>query len=344
MLTAATDAVSRLTSAIRAEIWLPAATLVAGVIGVFALAEPNELGDQFSEGNRIGSAWGAVVRADAAQLAAVFVAVLAVSIVLQPFSNALAEGLASMPATPLGRALSSPMLRMQVARWKQLKRAAYSGSLADPDGPDMGSPRARLLLRRYPLDEDEIRPTLLGNALYSAESRVGEHYKFSWPALGGLLLAVLREQGHDPTAGPRCQIELFTGLIAASGATALVGIGLMADEPGAWRLLPAALAIAAYGFYRVAVRATASYALSLDLAVELHRFDLLHALHLPLPDDGRAERERFLELSRNGGHMDDARYSHDHSIVADPAERPDASPDRSSPTTSGDRGAPGHGA
>ncbi len=75
-------------------------------------------------------------------------------------------------------------------------------------------------------------------------------------------------------------------------ATLLVGaavsLGLLAPHAW-WLLLPASLVVLSRVAYRSA--AAAGYSVLINAAVDLHRFDLLRALHLGLPANLDAERQ-----------------------------------------------------
>ncbi|MEK8170988.1 hypothetical protein NKH77_19840 [Streptomyces sp. M19] len=78
-------------------------------------------------------------------------------------------------------------------------------------------------------------------------------------------------------------------LSVASGATALVSAGMLLRS-GWWlalALVPAAVSVLAY---RGAVQAALAYGDAVRAAFDLHRFDLLAALRLPLPGSVAEER------------------------------------------------------
>ena len=83
-------------------------------------------------------------------------------------------------------------------------------------------------------------------------------------------------------------------------ATLLVGaavsLGLLATHAW-WLLLPASLVVLSRVAYRSAAAAAAGYSVLINAAVDLHRFDLLRALHLGLPANLDAERQLWGVLS-----------------------------------------------
>jgi hypothetical protein len=94
---------------------------------------------------------------------------------------------------------------------------------------------------------------------------------------------------------------------------ALMGVGTAAlyDEPSQWWLCGAALALAAVS-YKGAVTAAQAYSGLMHVVYDLHRFDLLDALHYPLPADRASEEVMFSEVSDlfAGVRRQDRRYNH----------------------------------
>ncbi|WP_033824580.1 hypothetical protein [Kitasatospora sp. MBT63] len=126
---------------------------------------------------------------------------------------------------------------------------------------------ARQLDLAYPRQDPAVRPTALGNAHRAR---------------------LLADDARD----------------ALDQAVTLAGVGLVAAcaglpllVPAGWwvllTLLPAALSALAYRS-AVAVHSVPVYRAAVQAAFDLHRFDLLRALHLPLPADADADAERVL--------------------------------------------------
>ena len=79
--------------------------------------------------------------------------------------------------------------------------------------------------------------------------------------------------------------------------TAIAAAGLLAWYSGWWTLLALIpLAIAALA-YIGAVQAAISYSGAIRVVFDLHRFDLLNALHLRVPEDDAKERQINSALS-----------------------------------------------
>ena len=140
-------------------------------------------------------------------------------------------------------------------------------------------------------------PTRLGNALRAAEIRAGEPY--------GLDTVV---------AWPRLYPCSRTRSAPSSTASATRSTSTRASAPcsppprssppgcwpahGWWLLVPAGCLVLTWLAYRAAVAAAIAYGESIRSAVDLHRFTLLEALHLPLPATPEEERALNATLSR----------------------------------------------
>ncbi|WP_148085994.1 hypothetical protein [Actinocorallia herbida] len=141
--------------------------------------------------------------------------------------------------------------------------------------------------RRFP-DDGLLRPTRLGNVLAAMDSRAGQRYGLDavvvWPRIFPLASDRVRAVVMDR----RDQLDGSVRWSAALLLTSVVAAGLLWDS-GWWRALALVPLAGARLAYLAAVHAALAYAESVDTVFDLHRFDLLAAMHLPLPDDHRAE-------------------------------------------------------
>lgn len=87
-------------------------------------------------------------------------------------------------------------------------------------------------------------------------------------------------------------VNLCWSLVAVAVVS---GIALY-DETGLWWLCAAALLLATVA-YKGAVIAAQAYSGLMHVVYDLHRFELLDALRLPLPADEEQERQIFAEVS-----------------------------------------------
>ncbi len=146
----------------------------------------------------------------------------------------------------------------------------------------------RAVMHAYPPTQYEIMPTLLGNALKRAETTAGERYNLdtvaSYPRL-------------YPRLSPevRAQVSMELDLMDTNATFCLVFVVLaVAAAPIAarghwWFLASATLVAAAWISYRGAIAVARRHANTLAAAYDLHRFDLLASMHVPLPPDPDAE-------------------------------------------------------
>jgi hypothetical protein len=154
---------------------------------------------------------------------------------------------------------------------------------------------ARRLERSFPA-EDELMPTQLGNVLRAGENRAGGRYGLltvvTWPRLYPLL--------PEKTAGivddQRDQLDLASRFCVVCLLGAAVSLGLLVTH-GWWLLVPAAALALGWISYRAAIAAALQYAVGLETAYDLHRVELLRALHLRLPTDSTSERKTNEALS-----------------------------------------------
>jgi hypothetical protein len=95
-----------------------------------------------------------------------------------------------------------------------------------------------------------------------------------------------------------------------------------------WSLLPLTFAVFSLIAYRGARRAALHYAVALATTYDLHRFDMLKAMHRPLPDNADEEYTEnrkltmFLQDGRPIEKSDRAnwRYSHPTDTVGEPMQ------------------------
>lgn len=142
--------------------------------------------------------------------------------------------------------------------------------------------RAHRVLDGYPLDQAYLLPTALGNILRRAELSAGERYGLGTVGMYPRLYPHL-------SARLDTQMSVELNLLDVSAALVFVFAGsATASAPLVWRLdgwslLPVAFVVGAAVAYRGARRAAGFLAVLLHTAFDLHRFDMLTALHRKLP-------------------------------------------------------------
>ncbi|MCC3776056.1 hypothetical protein [Streptomyces sp. UNOB3_S3] len=133
---------------------------------------------------------------------------------------------------------------------------------------------------RFPVREDLLRPTALGNALTAAEARAGRRYELDAVVVWTRLEPLLSDPVRAAVAERRTTMDAAARLSVTAALCAPLSVWLL-WRSGWWLLLAAALLAAARIAYTAAVHAAIDYGESVAAAFDLHRFDLLTALHLP---------------------------------------------------------------
>ena len=207
--------------------------------------------------------------------------------------------------SPPGRLLAAPGKALH--RWRrdrldrrQRRQGGTRGAVMGSDGKAARQQAAReqaaRRLRTYPPRAATL-PTRLGNVLRAAEHRAGSRYGLEatvawprlYPLLGDKLTGVLDDL--------RDQLDLAARFCVAFALATVLSVCFLADY-GWWLAVAAVTFLGALLCYRAAVSAAAAYGEAIEAAFDLHRFELLKALHLPLPADLARERVANQRLSR----------------------------------------------
>jgi hypothetical protein len=193
--------------------------------------------------------------------------------------------------------------------------------------------RTERKLSRYPATPGHTLPTSLGNALRVAETTAGQRYGLdtlsSWSRLYPHLSDRLVEQ-HDSArdaldAAVNLSISFFLATVAATAA--------LYDEPAAY-WIPLGTGLLCCAAYVSSVAAAEILTTILHTAYDLHRFDMLKALHYELPDTHIEETETFSRISEFFRlNLWRARSAHDltDSRPMVPYDHTDTSPDPGKP-------------
>jgi hypothetical protein len=270
---------------------MPTALLGLFVLSLLLSGAPGDAPSLDRIGDRAGElgAW---------ETALIFLAVLGAALVLQPFQTPLVRALEGYWGTRgPGAALAARGVKRQLERLQDLDGLART-TLRGPDDPRaaavVGAAAERE--RLFPDDATALLPTRLGNVMRSGESRAGAAYGMEavvvWPRLYPLLGEAVRAVVDDR----RDQLDLSARFCAVLVTAALVSLGLLVTH-GWWLAVPAGCLVLAWLAYRGTVGAALAYGEGLRMAFDLHRFDLLRALHLPLPATRAEEIEQNSDLS-----------------------------------------------
>ncbi|MFJ4101275.1 hypothetical protein [Amycolatopsis japonica] len=162
--------------------------------------------------------------------------------------------------------------------------------------------RAMAKLERYPRKKESgqaqipLLPTALGNALRAGETSAGERYGLntlsSWPRLYPLLSDKLS----SVQASARDSLDAAANFCINFFLVFVIAVVALADEPKAYWIPALALVLCCMS-YVGAVSAAVTFTTYIRVAYDLHRFDLLKAMHHKLPDTASAEYDQFAQLS-----------------------------------------------
>ncbi|MFI1222114.1 MULTISPECIES: hypothetical protein [unclassified Streptomyces] len=186
-------------------------------------------------------------------------------------------------------------LRRQRRRRARLARASEPAGGAPDDARIQAAGVAGARLRELFPPADRLLPTALGNVLAAMEGRAGSGYGWDAPVAWPRLYPVLGEQMKAVVDDRRNTLDAAVRLSATTLWSGLVTLILLA-RAGWWPLLALLPLTASWIAYQGAVRAGVAYGEAITAAFDLHRFDLLTSLHLPLPADRDEERRQAADL------------------------------------------------
>ena len=121
--------------------------------------------------------------------------------------------------------------------------------------------------------------------------------------------------------GQRDRLDALARLAMTSAARALLIIALLSGS-GWWVLVAAIPAAVARLAYVGAVHSAMSYGEAVTVAFDLHRFDLLTQLHLPLPADIEQERKIASQVSLMWRQGVPPTLSYDHGQASEAGREP----------------------
>lgn len=142
-----------------------------------------------------------------------------------------------------------------------------------------------------------MMPTRLGNVLRAAEDSAGERYGLNTLLIIPRLVPQLSPMVADRLSDSRLQLDIAVRFCLIWLIATATSIGLLVHF-AIWLWVPVATYGLAWLSYRAACAAAAAYGNMLAVAVDLHRFDLLAAMHQPLPRNYRDEVRRNRTLMR----------------------------------------------
>jgi hypothetical protein len=225
-------------------------------------------------------------------LVIMLVSAFVVAVVTQPFQIAVVRLLEGYWGVS-GYAGRARAIGVELQRRRQhrlllaLRRAEFAAERDD-------AVLLRAQLDRFPAP-GELLPTTLGNALRAGEQRAGERYGLDTVRAWSRLYYLLPETFQRDVAELHGQVD---GSARLTVALVLAGTGSapVLAQHGWWNMVwVAALSLAAVA-YRGGVAAAANLTDVLCAAFDLHRFELIRAMHLPLPKTRREELSQAVTL------------------------------------------------
>lgn len=156
-------------------------------------------------------------------------------------------------------------------------------------------------LRRYPIDDDQLAPTRLGNAIRRFEEYGYDRYRLDSQALWYELTAVAPSRLTRQVDNARAGVDFFICLMYGNLALAAVAlVSLTATRPHYWTLVITAGALIWLipVWYRLAWVSTDDWALATRALVDLGRRPLAEGLGLNLPQELNREREMWRRYCR----------------------------------------------
>lgn len=188
-------------------------------------------------------------------------------------------------------------------RWVKLKKERANAR----NNPTLHALLHEQLFYGYPSQEDKLLPTQLGNILRAAEdyakSNYGMDVVFWWPRLWLILPEPVQHEIEDSQTPMISLLNLATQLVVISSAGFFY---LCWQYKGSWGLfaflaasitLIVGIALTAFA-YRGAVSHAKVYGALIRSVVDTYRFDLLRALHQPMPSNLNEEKKLWDDLIR----------------------------------------------
>ncbi|KQX65030.1 MULTISPECIES: hypothetical protein [unclassified Streptomyces] len=234
-------------------------------------------------------AWRTATEVGAGQAVWIVVGTTVVAVLFQPFQLAVVRLLEGGWPEALGAGPLRALQRRRRARLAGRAELAGPAGESSPAQVQRAGAAAAALRRRYPLPDHLVRPTALGNVLAALRDTAGRDHGWDATVAWPRLYPVLGDRARAVVDDGRDSLDAAARLCVTTAVTALLSAGLL-FRSGWWMLLALAPAAVALLAYHGAVQAALTYGDAVLAAFELHRFDLLRALHLPLPDSLREER------------------------------------------------------
>lgn len=247
---------------------------------------------------------------------AVAFGIFLVAVLLRPFQAALVQFLegywrrlaplqfAADVATERHRRIQHTA-GMMIQPWTDLPTSKDLGDVADYARRNRRVKRVReraeTKRNRYPraikgargVVDDRLMPTLLGNVLRDGEDNAGHRYGLNMQVVYPRMYPCLSPKLDSAISEQLDMLDTSSALCMAFGIAAVLALPLIA-RLDRWSSVPFAAALLSVFAYRGALATARGHTRLLATAFDLHRFDMLSALHYDLP------RTPAEELKLNG--------------------------------------------
>jgi hypothetical protein len=167
---------------------------------------------------------------------------------------------------------------------------------------------------RYPVADDQVAPTRLGNAIRRLETYAYDRYQLDSQALWYELTAVAPKPLRQDIDRARAGVDFFVCLLYGQllvAAAALVSLGAPHPHDVTLVVTAAVLIVLTPVWYRLAWATTDDWASAVRALVDLGRKPLAESLGLSLPRELDREREMWLRYSQMVLSPYDADYAAD---------------------------------
>jgi hypothetical protein len=203
-------------------------------------------------------------------------------------------------STPLYRLLEgyawpARLRKKGIAAQRRIKTRVKS-ELAG-DGWELGLQLERLA--RFPVDDQEIAPTRLGNALRSFETYGKSRFNLDSQTLWAELACVVPKSLQDELNRSRAIVDFFVALVYLSFGSGVLSIIVSTGSCNKLAVCTYGLASAASCFlwYRLAVTSSTYWSSTVQALVNIGRVKLAEQLGLQLPSTLQEEREMWGHLT-----------------------------------------------
>lgn len=157
-------------------------------------------------------------------------------------------------------------------------------------------------LDRYPIDDKQVLPSQLGNAIRRMEEYGYDRYNLDVLAMWYALTSAVSDQIRKDVGSSRAMVDFYVCLLYGHIVVALAAIATIAVVPGhaAGPAVAAAVGLVLPGlWYRLAVAGTDEWAAAVQALVDTGRQPLAESLGLTMPASLDLERQMWRAASRN---------------------------------------------